>query len=260
VAEILEAVRSAASPFGLNLIAAIPIARYDAQAALAMRAGAIDRAARAIIVVANGGGAFWQAYRAYRADHPGWEQGANPLDDFTRITVETRIMPVLDAAAVSATAVYPFVAEGPTVNFMQLGKLVGIAGPSLLGVVVNPEFGPWIAFRAAILIDREIDAPGEALDFDPCPSCTARSCIPACPAGAVSAAAGWNIPACLTYRVEREAECAPRCHARAACVLGPQYRYPDDELEYHQGRALRAMRPYYEAHIRPARAAPKSDG
>ena len=75
----------------------------------------------------------------------------------------------------------------------------------------------------------------------------------ACPAGAVTFPSGWDIPGCLTYRVEAEAECAPRCHARAGCVLGPEYRYPDDELAYHQGRALRAMRSYYEANIRPGR-------
>jgi hypothetical protein len=34
-------------------------------------------------------------------------------------------------------------------------------------------------------------------------------------------------------------------------VLGPEHRYPDDELAYHQMRALRSMRPYYEAHIKP---------
>jgi len=251
VAEILEAVKAAAAPFGLNLIAAIPIARYDTQAALALRAGAIDPAARAIVVVANGGGDFWRAFKAHRAAHPGWEARANPLDDFARVTVESRIVPTLAAASIHATTVYPFVADGPALNFMELGRLAGIAGPSLLGVVVNPEYGPWIAFRAAILIDREIDAPGEASGFDPCPTCRARSCIPACPAGAIGPADGWNIPACLTWRVEREAECAPRCHARAACVLGPQHRYPDEELKYHQGRALRAMRPYYEAHIQP---------
>ena len=36
-----------------------------------------------------------------------------------------------------------------------------------------------------------------------------------------------------------------RCHARVACVLGPDERYPDEELAYHQMRALRVMRPYY---------------
>ena len=152
MAEVLEAVRTAAAPSGLNLIAAIPLERYDAEVALAMRAGPLDPTARAIIVIANGGGDFWQAFSAHRAAHPGWEARANPLDDFTRLAVETRILPALGAASVRATAVYPFVAAnvlaGPTLNFMELGKLAGIAGPSLLGVVVNPVFGPWIAFRA----------------------------------------------------------------------------------------------------------------
>ena len=62
---------------------------------------------------------------------------------------------------------------------------------------------------------------------------------------------GWDIPKCLTHRVEVEPDCTPRCHARAGCVLGPEHRYPDDELAYHQMRALRSMRPYYEAHIKP---------
>jgi hypothetical protein len=71
-----------------------------------------------------------------------------------------------------------------------------------------------------------------------------------CPAEAVSGN-GWDIPKCLTHRVEVEADCAPRCHARSGCVLGPEHRYPDEELAYHQMRALRAMRPYYETHIKP---------
>jgi hypothetical protein len=116
---------------------------------------------------------------------------------------------------------------------------------------VNPIYGPWIAFRAALLVDAEIDEPGAAVSFDPCPSCTVRSCISACPAGAVSFPAGWDIPRCLKHRVEVEADCAPGCHARIGCVIGPQHRYPDDELAYHQARALHSMRPYYNAHLKP---------
>lgn len=248
---LLDAVRVAAAPFGLNLIAAIPTVRYDAQAPLSMRAAYIDAAARSIIVIANGGGAFWRAFTAHLATHPGWDRRENPLDDFTREIVAESIMPALSAASVAATPIYPFVTDRPTLAFMELGKLAGLAGPSLVGVVVNPEYGPWIAFRSAILIDRDLDVPGPATGFDPCPSCVARSCVTACPASAVKVPSGWDIPACLTHRIEHEADCAPRCAARVACVLGPEHRYPEDELRYHQMRALRAMRPYYETHIRP---------
>ncbi|MGO9263756.1 MAG: hypothetical protein ACLQBA_02530 [Candidatus Binataceae bacterium] len=260
MAHLLETVRVAAAPWGLNLVAAVSVARYDAHAqGAAPRAAAAAPGAQGIIVVANGGGDFWRAFTAFATSHPGWRERANPLDDFTRAVVEDTLAPVVRAQGVRCTPVYPFVADGPfmaggpTLNFMELGKLAGLAGPSIVGVVVHPVYGPWLAFRAALLVDVAIDAPGAALGFDPCPGCTVRSCVTACPADAVSGASGWDIPRCLTHRVEREADCTPRCHARAACVLGPEHRYPDDELAYHQKRALAAMRPYYETHIRPLR-------
>jgi epoxyqueuosine reductase len=253
VASTLERIRAAGGPLGLNLVAAIPAADYDAAAAPGYRANEIDAHARSIVVIANGGGALWAAYRRHAARNPGWLERENPLDDFTRDAVERDIAPVARAAGLRCTVVYPFMSGSRTLNFIELGKVAGLAGPSILGVAVHPVYGPWIAFRAALLVDELIDAPGDAAGFDPCPSCVPRSCIAACPVGAVAFPGGWDIPACLTHRVEVEPDCALRCHARAACVLGPGHRYPDDELAYHQMRALRSMRPYYEKHIKPAR-------
>ena len=253
MAELLETIRSAAAPYGLNLVAAIPAGGYDRIVPPAMRASTIDPAARSIVVIGNGGGGLWRAFTAHAARNPGWRERANPLDDFTLDVIERYVIVAVRDSGVRCVPVYPFMSGGPTLNFMEAAKLAGLAGPSILGVVVHPVYGPWIAFRAALILDVEIDRPGAARGFDPCPTCTARSCMSACPAGAVTFPSGWDIPGCLTYRVEAEAECAPRCHARAGCVLGPEYRYPDDELAYHQGRALRAMRSYYEANIRPGR-------
>jgi hypothetical protein len=253
VAPTLEHIRAACAPHGLNLVAAIPVSRYDAVAAPGYRAGEIDRDARTIVVIANGGGAFWAAYQQHAARNRGWLERDNPLDDFTRDVIEGEVAPVVRDSGRLCTVVYPFMSGGRTLNFIELGKVAGLAGPSILGVAVHPVYGPWIAFRAALLVDELIDAPGEAASFDPCPTCIPRSCIAACPDSAVEYPKGWNIPACLTHRVEVEPDCAPRCHSRAACVLGPEHRYPDDELAYHQMRALRSMRAYYEQHINPAR-------
>jgi hypothetical protein len=252
VDSILENVRAAAALSGLNLVAATRAERYDAVVNPEYQAKAIAPGARSIIVIGNGGGAFWKAFKLYAAAHPGWRERDNPLDDFTRVVVERDIEPALAKSSLTHKIIYPFMSNGPTLNFMEAGKAAGLSGPSILGVVVHPIYGPWIAFRAAILLNELIDAPGEGYQFDPCPTCIPRSCISACPADAVSVAKGWDIPKCLTHRVEVETDCAPRCHARAGCVLGPEHRYPDDELAYHQMRALRAMRPYYETHIKQA--------
>ncbi len=242
-----------AARHGLNLSAAVPVERYDAAVKPAARSALIDPAARSIVVLGNGGGALWAALKAHAERNPGWWERDNPLDDFTREAVERDLAAPVRAGGLRCTVAYPFMNGGPTLDFVALARAAGIAGPSILGVAVHPHFGPWIAFRAALLLDVPLDEPGEAAGFDPCPGCAARSCVAACPANAVSFPAGWNVPRCLTHRVEQEADCAGRCHARVACVLGPEHRYPDDELAYHQRRALRAMRPYYEAHIRPAR-------
>jgi hypothetical protein len=251
VDSILDQIRVTAAQSGLNLVAATPADRYDAAVTTPYKTGAIAPGTRSIIVIGNGGGAFWGSLKQHADKHPGWMARDNPLDDFTRVVIERDIAPTL--TGLTHAIIYPFISNAPTLNFMEAGKAAGLSGPSIIGVVVHPTYGPWIAFRAAILLNEPIDQPGKAYGFDPCPSCTARTCISACPAEAVSVASGWDIPKCLTHRVEVETVCAPRCHARAGCVLGPEHRYPEDELAYHQMRALRAMRPYYEAHIKPKR-------
>jgi epoxyqueuosine reductase len=244
--DLFDDISRNAQRFGLNLIAALPAQRYELAAAPAYRADPICPGCRSIVVIGNGGADFWRVFKGHAAENPGWFERDNPLDDFTREVVEKEIVMPIQTAGVRCVTVYPFGSNGPTLNFMQLATLSGLAAPSIIGVVVHPVFGPWIAFRAALLLDCKIDHPGDAIGFDPCPACSTRSCISACPGAAVSFPSGWNIPKCLAHRVEAHPECADRCHARVACVLSPDQRYPDDELAYHQARALRVMRPYYK--------------
>lgn len=239
---IVERIRSAGKPFGLNIVAAVPVDRYDAAVTEPYRASTIDSRAKSIVVVANGGGALWAALKRHAGENPGWFERAHPLDDFTRMVVEKKVAPAIGARH---SILFPFLQGQRTLNFIELGKVAGVAGPSILGVLIHPKFGPWMAFRAAILVDELIDEPGEARQYDPCPSCTARSCISACPTGAVVAPTGWDIPRCVAYRIEHEADCMNRCHARVACVVGPEHRYPDDEIGHHHGRAFVAMREWY---------------
>ena len=87
----LDQIRRAAAQYGLNLIAATPVARYDAAVAEVSRASAIDRQARSIVVIGNGGGAMWNSLKAHAARNSGWWNRENPLDDFIRDVVERHL-------------------------------------------------------------------------------------------------------------------------------------------------------------------------
>jgi ferredoxin len=246
VSEVIDFIKERAAPYGLNLLGAVPVDRYDAAVEARLRASPIDPRARSIVVIGNGGGAFWQAYQRHAGAHPEWTRRDHPLDDFTREVVEREIGAPLRACDLRCTVVYPFVSEAGNLHFMELGRLAGIGGPSLLGVLIHPVYGTWIALRAALLMEQALDEPGEGLDFDPCPRCVARACMPACPVGAVSDR-GWDVIKCVRHRVEAAPDCSAGCYSRLGCVIAPQHRYPDDESRHHQERALRSMREYYRS-------------
>jgi hypothetical protein len=233
---VVRAVTVAFAPHGLNLVgAAVPDA-YDATVPAPYALRRIMPEARGVIVVGNGGGAFWAAYRAFCARRPGHEATRDPLDAFTREVVETVARPIVGQGA---RILYPFRFPDDPVSFMGLAECAGLGRRSLVGVLVHPTFGPWIALRAAILLPVAVRAPRPADGFDPCPDASSVACIPACPGGAVSDR-GWDV------RLRRPPvaggrPCAARCHARFECVIGREHRYPDDALAYHQGRAKPAL-------------------
>ena len=224
----------ALTPFGLNLIGVASVASYDAQVGPGHRLGRHLRGAESAIVVGNGGGAFWKAYRRFCAARPAHGDRRDPLDDFTREIVETALAPLVGDTATHI--LYPFGFAEDGVSFTRLAELAGLGRPSLLGVLVHPVYGPWIALRAAILVRERLEAPRPADGFDPCPPCSQRSCIAACPGGAISIT-GFSLPRCGAHRARADDPCAPRCHARVACVIAPEHRYPEDALAYHQERA-----------------------
>jgi hypothetical protein len=227
---------------GFNLIGATSVAAYDARVAPPRRLGPRARDARGVLVIGNGGDAFWRAFRA-AVPYP---DGDDPLDRFTRASVDAALVDLP-----SLRCCFPFDGDAP--DFQMLAELAGLGRPSLVGVLVHPEYGPWMALRAAVLMPDEPTASRPADGFDPCPTCVERPCIAACPIGAVGGG-GWDVHACTDHRLATEANCAAGCTARLDCVYGQPHRYPPDALAFHQAAARRSM----AAHrVRQASAARK---
>lgn len=240
---MLAELRATLAPCGLDLIGATPLARYDAAAAPEHALSALAPTARSAIVIGNGGGAFWAAFREATRARPRLAVARDPLDRFTEEVIDQAVRRATPPGA-TVRVLYPFRFPSEPVSFMRLAACAGLGTPSQLGVLIHPRYGPWIALRAAVLVPFELDEPGPALGFDPCPTCVERACEPVCPVGAIDAR-GWNVPACAAHRLGEPAgdaeRCATRCHARVACVIGREHRYPDDALAYHQERALPAL-------------------
>lgn len=224
---------------GLNLIGATSPAAYDARVPAPRRLAVLAPTAKGVIVVGNGGSAFWWAYRAFCASRPGHDRDPDPLDRFTREVVTA-------AVGEAARCVFPFDHPAVSIDFQTLAETAGLGRRSLLGVLVHPEYGPWMALRAAVLVAHPVRAPRPADGFDPCPPCVERPCMAACPVGAVTAA-GWDVAACAGHRLAAPDHCAPACAARAACVYGRAHRPPDEALAFHQAAARAEMARYASA-------------
>jgi hypothetical protein len=238
--ELGREIGDAIAPFGLNLVGVAAVDAYDALVPASYRLHDGCGSVRSVMVIGNGGGAFWAAYRAHVGRHPELATHVHPLDDFTRLVVEEHIATSLARAGIRGVLRFPFDRDAPPLSFVHLAEAAGLGRRSLLGILVHPEFGPWMALRAALLLERPARAARPAAAFDPCATCVERPCIAACP-GVAIAASGWDVERCMTQRLAAEGNCDDACHARVACVYGRAHRYPPEAIAYHQGRAREVM-------------------
>jgi len=234
VTDIVAALRERLARVGLDLVGATSVAAYDARMTAGQGLAARAPEARGIVVVGNGGAALWRTFRA-AVPVP---EGDGSLDDYVRSAVEPAVRDVA-----GARVCWPSDAR---IDFRLLGELAGLGRPSLLGLLVHPVYGPWIALRAAVLVPADVVAPRPADGFDPCPTCVERPCIAACPVGAIGPR-GWDVAACVAHRLADEAHCASGCTSRIECVYGREHCPPPDALAFHQAAARRSMFAYASA-------------
>lgn len=143
-----------------------------------------------------------------------------------------------------ASLLYP----GPTALDLRAWMVEGrVEYPSLLGIGIRPDCGPWFAVRAAAWV--RIEAAHRALvetrypplsGSGPCDTCKDKPCLSACPVDALRASEV-RLNTCVDHRVQLGSECAERCHARCACPVGRRHRYPDEQMRYHYRYSLNAI-------------------
>jgi len=113
----------------------------------------------------------------------------------------TRALQDAGHRAVNPSATFPMEMDRyPGRIWVVAHKTVAVAaGLGAMGIhrnVIHPRFGNFILL-ATILVDAEITAYGEKLDYNPCLEC--KLCVAACPVGAIAKDGAFDVRACATH-------------------------------------------------------------
>lgn len=161
-----------------------------------------------LILLGTGPG-FWAVF----TDSAEYADGAaHPVDRWSK-----RVIGGI-AAQVGGDCSFP--SDGPPyAPFIAWAMATGRFAKSPVGMMVHDTVGMMISLRGALRFSAVVPLPAPA-PFDPCGDCPAP-CATACPVGALSAAAPYDVPGCHEFLDREGAESCmvAGCIARRACPL-----------------------------------------
>lgn len=206
---VIEALRSR----GLDLTATTTSQQYNAVVDPPYRLPEFGRDNTLVLVIGNTK-ALWPHITGV------WDQPryrVDPVDTYCDEAV------VQSLSAAQPAYEIRFYHEPPPrrIAIQRLAEVAGLAGVSLSHLCVHPEFGPWMALRAAVVVDSE----GEpSIPIEPPCDCS-EGCAPQLEA------------ALATGELANRADLLERWKlwlaVREACPVGQIHRYSDEQILYH---------------------------
>ncbi|WP_428926561.1 ferredoxin [Marinibacterium sp. SX1] len=157
----------------------------------------------------------------------------DPVDRYS-----TRVISAL-AARFGATATFPF-GGPPWAPFIAWARASGRAWPSPTGMLVHDTAGLMISYRGALALPGRLALPPRPA-ASPCTACTGQPCTTACPVGALSGHAPYDVPACHGFLNTADGGycLSGGCLARRACPVSQSFGRDPAQSEHN----MRAFHP-----------------
>jgi len=183
-------------------------------------------AGKTAALIGNRGDAMWQVFCKSEFISDG---ETNPLDRWTKANIAEI------ANEIEATALYPFLdGRAQYWPFQQWAKAATGLQQSPQGMLIDPEYGLWQAFRAVLVFNEPVEIP-KPVDFEhPCDHCVEKPCLATCPVAAISMGR-FDANVCIDHVLsERDKICSSKgCVSRNACPVGRKHAYSVAQQAFH---------------------------
>jgi methylmalonic aciduria homocystinuria type C protein len=208
---------------GLDIVHPFPVAAFNDRADAAQRLPDLGRADALGVLIGNTR-ALWAPFVAACAADPALRASADPVDRY----VERCVGAAVDALGIRGIVRWAH-APPPRLPIQRLADATGLAPLSPVGLNVHPVYGPWLALRAAVVLDVAAPPalPAAALPCGDCP----RTCGPAF--DRARAAQRGRFGLARTWRLWLA--------VRDACPIGRAHRYDEAQIRYHYARDRAAL-------------------
>ncbi len=170
---------------------------------------------------------LWPLFTAATRGDPSLASSAHPLNDY----VESRLRAELDATGLAHRLYLAHHTEPHALPIQRLAELSGLASLAPSHLSIHPEYGPWFALRAALVLDVEAPRALAPKLESPCERCS-KPCL-----AALERALAVTGPE-LAANIGAHADAW--IGVRDACPVGREARYGSTQLRYHytKDRAL----------------------
>src|SRR4030095_8835964 len=122
-----------------NLIGTTTVTAYEALVPTQYHVASLLPEAKTLVVIGNGGGQFWEGFRSYYQERPGYlQEREHPLVDYTVEVIEKTLTPILAQSGSAYRYCYPFRFWNEPVSFMHIAQAAGSLCPTILDFVISP--------------------------------------------------------------------------------------------------------------------------